>query len=214
MKTKYIIFDLDDTLIYEIDYLRSAYKSIAEILEPDKNEDLFRQMIALYDAGENVFDALVSMYPDCSRHSLLDLYHNHFPSIQLNEGAGFLLDYCKTNDYYLGLITDGRSVTQRNKLKALGIENLFHKIIISEELGSSKPDERNFREFSKTKDVDEYFYIADNPKKDFVTPNKLGWNTVCLLDQGKNIHSQNFNIPKEYLPKFRINKLIELKILI
>lgn len=60
----------------------------------------------------------------------------------------------------------------------------------------------------------EYFYIADNVKKDFITPNKLGWTTVCLLDSGKNIHPQNFNISEEYLPKFRINKIIELKILI
>ena len=90
---------------------------------------------------------------------------------------------------------------------------MFDKIIISEELGSSKPDERNFTFFLEEQAC-EYFYIADNVKKDFITPNKLGWTTVCLLDSGKNIHPQNFNISEEYLPKFRINKIIELKILI
>ena len=25
-----------------------------------------------------------------------------------------------------------------------------------------------------------YFYIADNPKKDFYAPNQLGWNTILL----------------------------------
>lgn len=147
MKAKYIIFDLDDTLMYEIEYLKSAYRAIAEILDSDKKEALFHEMIALYNAEEDVFNVLVGMYPDYSKNSLLDIYRNHFPNIRLNNEVEYLLNYCKKSNYKLGLITDGRSITQRNKLKALGIENLFDKIIISEELGSSKPDERNFTFF-------------------------------------------------------------------
>jgi putative hydrolase of the HAD superfamily len=56
----------------------------------------------------------------------------------------------------------------------------------------------------------EYVYIADNTQKDFVTPNKLGWTTICLLDNGHNIHKQNFELSKEYLPQFRINSFEEI----
>ena len=33
-------------------------------------------------------------------------------------------------------------------------------------------------------------YVGDNLKKDFIAPNMLGWLTVCLKDDGRNIHRQ------------------------
>ncbi|WP_291076704.1 MULTISPECIES: HAD family hydrolase [unclassified Empedobacter] len=209
MKVKYIIFDLDDTLMYEIDYLKSAYKEIAALIDKENHEELYELMFSKYQRGENVFDFLVEDYPKYSIEQLLELYRNHFPNVSLNEGAYDLLKKIKSKGYKLGLITDGRSISQRNKLKALGIEDLFEKIIVSEEFGSTKPDERNFKIFHEN-DIDDYFYIADNPKKDFVSPNKLGWTSICLLDQGSNIHPQNFDIEEGYLPKIKINSLSEL----
>lgn len=38
-----------------------------------------------------------------------------------------------------------------------------------------------------------FMYVGDNPKKDFIAPNALGWETVCLLDDGRNIHKQEFD---------------------
>jgi putative hydrolase of the HAD superfamily len=38
-----------------------------------------------------------------------------------------VLNYLKDNINQMGLITDGRSVQQRHKLKALGIEDFFLK---------------------------------------------------------------------------------------
>ena len=56
----------------------------------------------------------------------------------------------------------------------------------------------------------EYVYIADNPKKDFTTPNKLGWTSICLLDKGQNVHPQDFSLPIEFLPHFFINSFDEI----
>ena len=209
MKAKYIIFDLDDTLMYEIDFLKSAFKEIADFIDKKNQEELFKLMLIKYHEGENVFDFLINNYTNFSKEQLLQMYRNHFPNISLNEGTDDLLKKIKSKGYKLGLITDGRSVTQRNKLKALKIEDLFDKIIVSEEFGSTKPDERNFKIFLEN-DIEEYYYIADNTKKDFVTPNKLGWTSICLLDQGSNIHPQNFDIEEGYLPKIKINSLSEL----
>src|SRR5690606_20317114 len=110
-------------------------------------------------------------------NQLLEIYRNHVPQIDLSEDTKEILLKIKETGYKLGLITDGRSITQRNKLKALEIEELFDKIIISEEFGSTKPDERNFKAFLMD-EIDEYFYVADNPKKDFIVPNKLGWTSI------------------------------------
>jgi|SRR5690554_400715 len=206
MKNKYIIFDLDDTLVYEIDFLKSAYHEIALSLS---DESLCELMLEKYTKGENVFEYLSSIYKvDIS--TLLEQYRNHFPNIELMEGAKEILAFCKKNNFKLGLITDGRSITQRNKLKALNIENLFDKIVISEEFGSSKPNERNFKAFIE-EGISEYFYIADNPKKDFITPNKLDWTSICLLNKGNNIHQQKFNLKIGFLPKHNIKSLFDLK---
>ena len=55
-----------------------------------------------------------------------------------------------------------------------------------------------------------YYYIGDNTKKDFIAPNKLGWETICLRDNGLNIHQQNFNLDSSFLPKYMINNLAEI----
>ena len=55
-----------------------------------------------------------------------------------------------------------------------------------------------------------YVYIGDNPHKDFITPNKLGWTTICLLDRGQNIHKQNFINSLELNPHFFIKSFDEI----
>ena len=77
-------------------------------------------------------------------------------------------------------------------------------IIVSEEFGSEKPDERNYLYFS------EKLYVGDNPQKDFLAPNRLGWETICLLDNGENIHCQDFSLPVEYLPHYKIRAFDEI----
>ena len=112
----------------------------------------------------------------------------------------------------MSLITDGRSITQRNKLRALGIESFFKNIVISEEVNSEKPSEYNFRMVMYNKIAENYIYIADNPKKDFITPNKLGWTSICLLDRGHNVHEQVFTNFIEYNPHFIIKSFNEINL--
>lgn len=206
MRDKYLIFDLDDTLSDEIDFLKSAYREIANILAPEAPQPLFEDMLSRYTKGENVFESLVRRYPDSSVSGLLEFYRRHFPDIRLNPDAEALLNFCKQNHFKRGIITDGRSVSQRHKLKALGLESTFNRIIISGEFGSKKPDKSNFKVFEDEGFYD-FYYIGDNPKKDFISPNKLGWTTICLLDRGQNIHQQNFDLPKAYLPDYRVDNL-------
>ncbi|CAM1350559.1 HAD family hydrolase [Tenacibaculum crassostreae] len=210
MKSKYVVFDLDDTLMYEIDFLKSAYKEIAKYVDSENREELGNKMFDWYTHGYNVFNLIEKEYSNFSVNQLLTIYRNHFPDLNLKEEVKEVFEYCKLKGYKLGLVTDGRSITQRNKLKALEIDNVFDKLIISEEFGTTKPNERNFKVFIEDQ-IEEYYYIADNPKKDFIAPNRLGWKTICLLDKGKNIHTQNFNVKDEFLPKIKIKSIIELK---
>lgn len=213
MSNKYIVFDLDDTLVYEIDYLISAFKNIAETVDAEMSDTIFEEMWTKYSAKEDVFVYLENQYPQYTKSSLLELYRNHKPNIEPAPGAIEVLTYFKSKGYKLGLISDGRSVTQRNKLEALGIEKLFDKIIISEEFGSEKPNLKNYTCFIE-EDIKDYYYVADNPRKDFIAPNKLGWTTICLSASEKNIHPQSFNDFGYYAPKFVVSSLLDLTELI
>ena len=56
-----------------------------------------------------------------------------------------------------------------------------------------------------------FIYVGDNVKKDFITPNALGWKTICLKDDGRNIHKQDFtSTPAHALTKEKIKSLKEL----
>lgn len=206
--SKCIIFDLDDTLVYEIDFLKSAYKHIAFLVGGNNEE--FELMIEKYRRKENVFLYLSVKY-NVEVTYLLEQYRNHFPTIGLIDGAKDLLSFCKESGFILGLISDGRSITQRNKLKALNIEEFFDKIVISEEIGSEKPNFINYSAFIQNYGAVNYFYIADNYGKDFLTPNELGWTTIALKDAGRNIHKQDFSLESKFLPRFLVQELSEVK---
>lgn len=195
--TNTIVVDLDDTLYPEIDYLKSAYSYIACMLSSNPS-NLYDIMIEKYQLGENVFDYLESSF-DINKADLLNNYRFHKPDIKLHKGA---LEFLETfsHKYNYSIITDGRSKTQRNKIKALGIESFFSNIIISEEIGSEKPNIKNFQLSISNLNSKQSFYIGDNTSKDFITPNRMGWITICLKDSGQNIHKQDFTTALEYQP--------------
>ena len=167
-------------------------------------------MMENYRRKENVFGKLIEQYPQLTLDELKRRYRYHVPDFfQHTDTSGDLLTRCKESGYLLGLITDGYAVTQRNKIHSLGIESLLDLIVISEEFGSEKPSENNYSVFHRF-GSDQYYYIGDNTNKDFVTPNKLGWTTICLLDQGCNIHRQQFSLAPEYLPQLTIPAITDL----
>lgn len=206
---KVVCFDLDDTLYKEIDFVESAYREIAE---SEKRPDLLPKMMGWQKNDDNVFfqfnkaigkETLISEY--------LKLYRSHYPTISLSDGVEETLNELKNRGITLGLITDGRSISQRNKIKALGLDRWFdnENIIISEETNSDKTEEPNFRYFIKKYRGAEFTYVGDNPKKDFIVPNRLGWKTVMLKDDGRNIHKQEA-VPVENLPQITITGIDEL----
>ena len=210
---KVVCFDLDDTLSKEIDYLRSAYWEIAcfAVRYWDKSitfalvNKVYEEMLSAYYSGGNAFEHLNEFLDlDLPVSDYLSMYRNHQPKIELLEETLVFLEKLKSEDCIMGLITDGRSVQQRHKIESLGLGRFFEEqnIVISEEFGSEKPAKANYIYFmTHYPHAQEYIYIGDNPKKDFLTPNYLNWQTIGLLDDGRNIHKQDFSLPREYMPR-------------
>jgi len=205
-----LVFDLDDTLYKEIDFLKSAYRQIAQHLNAKDWRATYAVMFALYREKKNVFDQISKEFK-VEIESLLTIYRNHNPDIILKAETKLLLDHIKSKGANITLLTDGRSITQRNKIRALGLETWMDKVFISEELGSEKPSENNFMAVENHYKTLTYCYIADNLKKDFITPNKRGWKTIGLIDNGLNMHVDSVSYERpEYLPQRFIFNLQEL----
>lgn len=218
MKNKVVIFDLDDTLYNEIDFLISAYNEISIFLSIKKGVDksqneIFEYMLRSYIDKKNTFEQVISFLQieSTTVFDLLDIYRNHTPNICLSDNTKEVLDYLIDQNFILGIITDGRSIQQRNKIKALNLEKYLSEIIISEEFGSEKPNLENYKFFETKFPNSNFTYIGDNMNKDFIAPNELNWNTICLLDNGRNIHRQNLSLSPLYLPKNYIKNIIEIK---
>ncbi len=211
-----VVFDLDDTLYKEIAFLKSAYRNISVLVagETYNSGEIFNYMLENYYNGEDVFTKVLDKYSSSlTKDDLLVEYRTHFPFIELPDESALLLNYLRDNNIILGILTDGRAITQRNKIKALGLHEFVSNgnILISEEFGSSKPAVINYQYFeNRHSDVSRFFYIGDNPRKDFQSPNRLGWQTIGLIDDGHNIHKQDVVPRSDFQPQIWVERLSDL----
>ncbi|MFI3246989.1 MAG: HAD family hydrolase [Ferrimonas sp.] len=207
------VFDLDDTLYLEKNYQHSGYLHIANHLKKTYKKDVYQIIKLASEQRKDVFHEICSalLLPNSVKQSLLWMYRLHIPQIELSSNVNDALSLIKTRSLAMAIITDGRSVTQRNKLHALGLSDV--DCLISEEWGELKPGTLRFQEIERRyPDAKKYIYVGDNIKKDFVTPKNMNWITIGLRDSGNNIHSQNISlVTDDYLPHFWINSLSELQ---
>ena len=212
-RRKVFVFDLDDTLYKEVDFLKSAFHEIATCIESNYGlSDVYDRLLQYWQNGENAFEHIINEgHLPLQVEDLLKMYWAHRPQISLDDNTRQVLDQLH-EDGVLGIITDGRSLTQRNKLEALGLDAYIENqnLYISEETGFAKPSPEPFRSLMRMYPDSDYYYIGDNPAKDFVAPNQLGWTTVCLLDDGRNIHPQVWSAKDDYLPQKKAHSILEL----
>lgn len=207
------VLDLDDTLYSERYYQLSGYQYIANHLQSLYQQD-FSDLIKKVDKeGGDVLAELCKALslPESVKESLLWMYRLHVPSIQMETETKKTLDTLRSNCYAFAIITDGRSISQRNKLFSLGLETV--DTLVSEEWNEVKPGEKRFQEIEKRyPDAKQFVYVGDNIKKDFITPNRMGWITIGVRDNGSNIHSQDeVGIDTCYLPHYWVTSFFNIQ---
>lgn len=192
-KTRGVVFDLDDTLYSEKEYIRSGYRAVAEYLGNENYKD------ALWRYFEEGKPAINELLKDIGRSrekmKTLSVYRQHKPEIHLYNGVAELLKGLHHRGIKVGIITDGRPEGQRNKIKALGLEALVDDIIITDELGGTqfrKPCDIAFRIMQNRwrLPAHEMLYVADNAVKDFQAPRQLGMKGL-LFDNWDGLYQSN-----------------------
>jgi putative hydrolase of the HAD superfamily len=212
---KAILFDLDDTLYPEIEFVKSGFAAVSAFLAKryglDKNELLEKMLLILKQNGRGkVFDILLD---NLGHHSLENvkllvyLYRSHLPTIRLYPDVIPLLKELKIANFKLGILSDGMASVQRNKIRALGISDLFEVIMCTDELGKEnwKPSQVPFKIVLDLLQVSpqDATYVGNDIGKDFLAPNKLGMMTIRIDRQHEVKQSSDLPEAKHVISKFR-----------
>jgi putative hydrolase of the HAD superfamily len=195
-----VVFDIDDTLYPERQYVRSGYRAVGRHLrdalgtEAACEDWLWNRFLS--GTAADAFDALNEHFSlGLSGRRIAELvrvYREHRPEIRPYDGAADMLARLRPR-FRLGILSDGFLPAQRLKLEALGIERFFDVVIYTEEMGREawKPSTAGFEAMRERFDLPHaaFAYVADNPAKDFVAPNSLYWRSIQFVHPGQ-IHAR------------------------
>jgi putative hydrolase of the HAD superfamily len=173
-----VIFDIDDTLYSEKEYVRSGYKKIAEAFGmPEMEEELWQGFLEKQPA----IDVVLSHHGlEDRKEKALHIYRSQTPDIHLYPGAAEMLKRIGRT-HKVAIITDGRPEGQREKIETLGLASI--PFIITDELGGAdyrKPNPRAFHLMLEKLDTQPQnaAYVGDNINKDFKAPEELGMTSI------------------------------------
>jgi putative hydrolase of the HAD superfamily len=188
-----LIFDLDDTLYEETQFVRSGFRAVSRyisdtcMVDRDEVYQMLLEVLANQGRGK-VFDVVLEklgLYEKRLIPEMVKTYRAHEPAISPYPDVKPVLTKLDANGYKLGLITDGDVNAQKNKLRALKIGQFFGCAIFSDQYGveKRKPHISPYKRVLETLRVlpHESAYIGDNPFKDFIGARKLGMRAVRIM---------------------------------
>jgi len=218
MTIKAVIFDLDNTLVnrrtaFQIFSNRfidkyvecKDYGSRSEIINLMRiaDRDGYRNKRELFDELKT---SLVMNNNEIKTDELLNFWSSEFLDCTvLMNGALEVLDYLKSKNYKLGIITNGSVYSQNTKIDKVKIREYFDTILVSDEMGIKKPDKEIF-DIALDRlgfRAESCLFVGDNPELDVIGARAAGLNAVWL---------EGFMEWKEAseVPINKINQLLDL----
>jgi putative hydrolase of the HAD superfamily len=185
-----VLFDLDDTLYDQQQWLNGAWRAVAERAAEWGAPDAIALEAALRaaaddgtDRGGIIDNALLAVQADnVPVAPLVAAFRAHQPT-RLDPYPGVAAALLTLADRVpLGLISDGDPLVQRAKLHALGLEPYFTTVVLSDEYGRGhrKPDRLPFDVALGALGIDagDAVYVGDRPAKDIAGPATVGLRAI------------------------------------
>jgi len=193
-----IVLDMDDTLYLEMDYVRSGFRAVDRWVHKELGiKHFFEDAWGFFEKGERgtIFNRVLESRDLLKQKIVLqmvEIYRSHDPDIHFLPDAEAFLQRTEKNN--LALITDGPSISQWAKIRALKLDRYIKNILVTDDLGPgwNKPNPAAFRKIQGDLNSESCCYVADNPQKDFSGPLVLGWNRSVRI---RRVGSLHFDIP-------------------
>ena len=186
---KAIFFDIDGTLLDTSNFAEIARRAAIDVMienglpsTQDESYELLKEIIA--DKGSNYskhFNVLTQRICGRENHLLIALgmitYHNiKFSLLRPFPKTMETLVYLKNRGYKLGVISNGLTIKQWEKLVRLDIHTFFDEVITSEEVRSEKPEKEIFEE-AMTR-------MGSNPENSVMIGNKFEIDIMGAVHAG------------------------------
>lgn len=120
-------------------------------------------------------------------------------------GAIDLLDYLTAKEYPLYILSNGFAEVQARKLQSGGIDRYFKRLILSDEIGITKPDRRLFDYALQVVGADaaDTVIVGDNYDADILGAMNAGWRAIYF-------NRDNLPVPGPQ-PHYMVTELVQLK---
>ncbi len=201
-----ILFDFDDTLgdysSARASRLRQAFGPYLRDVAGDKFEEVLARMIADSIAesphGADHFPRLFREYgieaAEAANAAIAWYRSNRFFDLALFDDAIDTLQALRCMQSQgnpsalrgLGIVTNGPTKVQRDKIELMGVKGLVDFVLISEEFGVAKPDPGIFQEAMRLGQAspDETIVIGDAPEFDILGANNAGLRSIWVNRTG------------------------------
>lgn len=190
-------FDLDDTLFSEADYVESGLRAAGALVDAEAPgpEPAGAWLVALWrrERARDAFQQLLRarrLEAERWLGRLRDAYRAHAPRIRPRAGVLDALGRLIGRGARLALLSDGDLEVQQRKWAALDLPLDFDPVVFTDARGREywKPHPWGFECVMRAHPAaSRFLYVGDNPAKDFIAPNRLGWTTVMVRDD-RNLH--------------------------
>lgn len=192
MKKKVIFFDFDYTLgnrdVYAYSVFRKLIEQYAHTQDSFEIEAMVQNCMIFDQRGDcdkrYIVDQLNRLYGLGIQYSDFEkLWANSlWENAEVYSDAKETLSTLKQRGYRLAVITNGPSAGQRGKLKQSGILDCFEAVMISEEVGSRKPDSKIFMEALKHMNVSagEAVMVGDMFARDILGAYRVGMDAIWV----------------------------------
>ena len=225
MKIQHIFFDLDNTLW---DHRRNAYLTIKDLFDREeislKQQIDFEEFHAIYhDINENLWALIRDAKIDkeyLRKHRFYDTFlHFGIDDLQLSmyfeehfldqilkynflvESADVILDYLKSKQYTMHIISNGFQEVTERKCILSGIAPYFKTITSADSIGIRKPDARIFEHALKIAGAqkEESILIGDDWIADVVGAQNFGMDVIFFDVLNDNPTQENLKVIKHLL---------------
>jgi HAD superfamily hydrolase (TIGR01509 family) len=217
---KGIVFDLDDTLISNKEFIIERCKLLY-----DQQSELFGEyssyilnVLMLLNEGYAPFliDKICEIYGiHHKKNEILSIYRKCFPNkIKFYPDVEPTLEILKKNNFKLFILTDNPVNTQKHKWNIFPFKDLFDDIIFTNEHNLNKPNHKCFNLISKTHNIkpENLIMVGDNQVRDILGAIQAGYFCAFQIhrDDGliSNYPLNNLSIDNSNI--FQIKSLKEI----
>jgi putative hydrolase of the HAD superfamily len=219
---KAVLFDIDDTLfdtatlakMARMNAVKAMVESGLPIHDIQSGYKVLVKIVEEYGANyDQHFDRLLEVFghkqdPKIIAAGIVAYHDTKLAYLKPDPDVIPTLIALRDRGCKIGIVSNGRSVKQWEKIIRLGLQHFFHTVVISEEVGFEKPDAKIFELALKKLHVraDETAYVGDSIETDVFGANQTGLVSVRLL---KRRHKET-PLDKTMRPRVTIRRISEL----